>query len=283
MPMLLVDALEPAEAAALRAHLAGGCTRCASYLAEADAVLNYLPFALDPVTPPAGARDRLMDKVRQTAPAMAMAMAAAGASTYSTLHASRRRGAWYSMPVWMRRAVPTLAAACLVFAATVQGMLHLQHGQERVWQHQQAELQTVIQKAQSKNSELNREWKIAMVMYQSSKQISLEGRESMPKAFARAMWDEQRQSWHFRAFNMPPPPLSRESDKPVAYQLWFQTPFGRKVGSPKTFVPDEHGDVYIVVTLPKDVGPVNAAFVTDEPSVGTYQPTGKIHLYGKMD
>jgi hypothetical protein len=48
-------------------------------------------------------------------------------------------------------------------------------------------------------------------------------------------------------------------------------------------VPDEHGDAYIVVTLPKDVGPVSRAFVTDEPSVGTYGPTGKEHLAGKLE
>jgi hypothetical protein len=118
---------------------------------------------------------------------------------------------------------------------------------------------------------------IAKVMYTSSKQINLEGRGSS-KAFGRAMWDAKRDAWHFRAFNLEPLPKSE------AYQLWFKTPYGRIVGTPKTFVPDEHGDAYIVVTLPKDVGPVAGAFVTDEPSVGTYQPTGTIqHLSGKIE
>src|SRR5258706_12032724 len=68
MPMLLLDGLEPAEAAALRAHLAGGCIRCASYLAEADATLNHLPYSLDPVPPAAEARDRLMARIGEVAP-----------------------------------------------------------------------------------------------------------------------------------------------------------------------------------------------------------------------
>src|SRR3954468_20542264 len=73
MPMLLVDALEPADAAALRAHLAGGCTRCAAYLAEADATLAYLPYGLDAVAPGAGARERLMERIAQHVPAAAAA------------------------------------------------------------------------------------------------------------------------------------------------------------------------------------------------------------------
>jgi hypothetical protein len=68
----------------------------------------------------------------------------------------------------------------------------------------------------------------------------------------------------------------------VAYELWFVTPYGRKVPA-GTFTPDEHGSAQLTVTLPKDVGPVAGAFVTDEPSVGTFQPTGAIQLSGKLD
>ena len=89
-----------------------------------------------------------------------------------------------------------------------------------------------------------------------------------------------RQSCDFADFGGFVDPLPKNE----AYQLWFRTPYGRIVGTPKTFVPDEHGDAYIVVTLPKDVGPVAGAFVTDEPSVGTYQPTGTVHhLEGRIE
>src|SRR5258707_15796852 len=96
MPLLLVDALEPAEAAALRAHLAGGCTRCASHLAEADATLAYLPYALDPVAPPPAARERLMERVGQHLPP---------AHPQTTRTARRQR-----MPIWRRRALPPAGA-----------------------------------------------------------------------------------------------------------------------------------------------------------------------------
>src|SRR5258707_13429073 len=94
MPLLLVDGLEPAEAAALRAHLASGCTRCASYLAEADATLAYLPYALDPVAPAPVARERLMERVGQHLPP-------AYAQTTTTRSPRRQR-----MPVWVRWALP---------------------------------------------------------------------------------------------------------------------------------------------------------------------------------
>jgi hypothetical protein len=266
MPLLLVDALEPAEAAALRAHMAGGCTRCASYLAEADAMLNHLPFALDPVLPPAGARGRLMARVNQATPPAALA--------YNAQQANRGR-LW--LPGWARKALPAAIAACLVFVATVQMMLRSQHEQEQKLQQAIADARNKLTETTKTNVMLTTEVAIAKNLYVSSKQITLEGR-AQPKAFGRAMWDATRGAWHFKAFNLEQ--LAAKSD---AYQLWFETPYGRKVPTAKTFRPDEHGDVYVVVTLPPDAGPVTKAFVTDEPSVGTQQPTGTVHLWGKVD
>src|SRR3954451_22895503 len=100
MPLLLVDALEPAEAAALRAHLATGCTRCASYLAEADATLAYLPFALDPVPPAPSARERLVARRGEHVPA-------------AQLHGAtpqRRQSRSLRLPVWVRKALPAAVA-----------------------------------------------------------------------------------------------------------------------------------------------------------------------------
>src|SRR5438132_415648 len=115
MPLLLVDALEPAEAAALRAHLAGGCTRCAAYLAEADATLAYLPYALDPVAPAAAARERLMERVGQHLPP---------SYAQPTTARSRRR---QRMPIWMRWALPPAVAAAITFIITAKFMMTVQH------------------------------------------------------------------------------------------------------------------------------------------------------------
>ena len=58
--------------------------------------------------------------------------------------------------------------------------------------------------------------------------------------------------------------------------------FGRKVPA-STFRPNELGYAHVVASLPTDVGPVAGAFVTDEPAVGTFQPTGETHLSGKLE
>src|SRR6478609_1141917 len=111
MPLLLVDALEPAEAAALRAHLATGCPRCAAYLAEADATLAYLPYALDPVDPRPEARDRLMERVEQHA----ATSYAHGRGQVDYVRPEGRQRRWRGLPQWVRAALPPAVAACLTF------------------------------------------------------------------------------------------------------------------------------------------------------------------------
>jgi hypothetical protein len=261
MPLLLVDALEPAEAAALRAHLATGCTRCASYLAEADATLAYLPFALDQTAPAPSARDRLFNQLNQAPP-----------SRPDTTPARRHI---LKLPHWVRDSLPAAIAASIVFIATVQTMLYLQRNREAGMTAELSDLRQTLNVARQHNSELTDQVQLVRLLTGSSKQITLEGK-GQPKAFGRAFWDDNRKAWYFRAFNL------EQLPKNEGYQLWFETPYGHKIPTPRTFKPDEHGDAYIVVTLPADSGPVSKAFVTDEPSVGTYQPTGAVHLYGKI-
>lgn len=262
MPLLLVDALEPAEAAALRAHIASGCTRCASYLAEADATLAYLPFALEPVAPAAAARERLFAQLNQAAPSRVAA-------------SQPKRQSILKLPHWVRASLPAAVAAAIVFIATVQTMLYLQRNREANMLTELTDVRQTLAKTRQFNLELTDEVQLVQLMTSSSKQITMEGRDQR-KAFGRAVWDEKRNAWHFRAYNLEQLPAKE------GYQLWFETPYGHKVPTPRTFKPDEHGDAYIVVSLPKDVGPVSKAFVTDEPSVGTFQPTGAVHLYGKI-
>src|SRR3954466_3784881 len=101
MPLLLPAAPEPADAGALRAHLATGCTRCAAHLAEADATLGYLPYALDAAQPAPAAKQRLMARLGEHA---AVAERPAGARPGRT---------WTS--TWVRRLAPPAVAACLTF------------------------------------------------------------------------------------------------------------------------------------------------------------------------
>jgi hypothetical protein len=257
MPLLLVDALEPAEAAALRAHLATGCTRCASYLAEADATLAYLPFALDPVPPAPAARERLVARLGEHVPA--------------TPRKASRGG--LRMPVWVRKALPAAVAACVTFIVTAKYMLNVQHTHDDLLQKQLVKVQGEASSREQRNRELVTQTEL--LQSPALRLIRMDGL-AQPKASARALWDARRQAWHFYAYNL-------ETLGPKeAYELWFVTPYGRKVPA-ATFRPNELGNAYLVTTLDKDVGPVAGAFVTDEPSVGTMQPTGSTHLSGKLE
>src|SRR5947207_15097759 len=115
MGLLLLDALEPAEAAALRAHLASGCVRCASHLAEAEAMLTYLPYALEMGNPSSGARERLMGRI-----------AGHPAISPPQRRAPARRGSWWRAP-WVRVALPAAPAACVSFALPAIMHLRLRH------------------------------------------------------------------------------------------------------------------------------------------------------------
>ena len=64
IPQFALGALDSAEAAELRAHLAGGCPfTCEGELAAANAMLEMLPLTLTPARPQAGAKERLMMRV----------------------------------------------------------------------------------------------------------------------------------------------------------------------------------------------------------------------------
>jgi hypothetical protein len=260
MPLLLLDGLEPAEAAALRAHLATGCTRCAGHLAEADATLAFLPYALDAARPTAGAKERLMGRLGEHV------------ELAPRREAARRRRRW--TPAWLRRVAPAAVAACLTFVATASYMMHVQHRRDEAFGRQLASERREVASREQSNRELVTQ--TSLLRSPSLRLIRMDGGAAQPKASARALWDANRQAWHFYAYN-----LEQLAPK-EAYELWFVTPYGRKVPA-ATFRPNELGNAYLVASVAKDVGPVSGAFVTDEPSVGTFQPTGTTHLSGKLE
>ena len=274
MPLLLLDGLDPAEAAALRAHLATGCPRCAAYLAEADATLAHLPYALDPVAPRPEARARLMDRIEEHA----ATSYGHGRGHVEYVRPERdRSSAALRLPKWARTALPPALAACLTFVVTARYMHTVQSGKVQVYQKELASKTQEFAKKEQEVRDLTNDLVRPVELLRSPqvKQIVLDGR-TQPKAMGRALWDPKRQAWHFFAYN-----LDALGPK-EAYELWFVTPYGRKVPA-STFRPNELGYAHVVTSLPSDVGPIAGAFVTDEPAVGTFQPTGETHLSGKLE
>src|SRR6266700_4153543 len=101
----------------------------------AEAMLTYLPYALEMGNPSSGARDRLMDRV-------------AGHPAISNPHRggrapAARRGSWWRAP-WVRVGLPAAAAACITFAVTAKMMLRVQHDHESVYQNKLASAQRDI-------------------------------------------------------------------------------------------------------------------------------------------
>src|SRR5438067_2246360 len=72
------DQLEPAEAEAMREHLATDCPTCAGALAEAEATLAQVAMAIDPVEPLAETRERLMSQISVTRSAVTQSPALQG-------------------------------------------------------------------------------------------------------------------------------------------------------------------------------------------------------------
>ena len=103
--------------------------------------------------------------------------------------------------------------------------------------------------------------------------VKLTGGEPQPQAHGRIFWDRANNNWHVQVFDLKPPPPGR------TYELWFITPDQKKVPGP-TFNVDERGRRDLIAAVPKDIGPIAVAAITDEPVGGVQIPTGKVQLVG---
>src|SRR5581483_11144918 len=88
-------------------------------------------------------------------------------------------------------------------------------------------------------------------------------------------WDTDRGRWHLFASNLKDPGAGR------AYELWFVTP-DRKIPA-ASFRPTATGNASVTVDVPRNVGPINLAAVTNEPAWPVTQPTPPILLKAAWD
>jgi len=103
--------------------------------------------------------------------------------------------------------------------------------------------------------------------------VSLAG-ASQPKARGRILWDLDKNKWHVYVFDLQPLPAGKE------YELWFITVDQKKVPA-GLFSVNNDGKGSLVVDVPRKLGPIALAAITDEPRGGSPQPTGTIQLAGK--
>jgi anti-sigma-K factor RskA len=105
--------------------------------------------------------------------------------------------------------------------------------------------------------------------------FDLAGGQTQPKAWARLLWDQQRNVWHLLASDLAPLPAGK------TYELWFITAGQQKVAA-GTFDVDAKGNGAVMSPIPANIGILGMAAVTDEPMGGVAAPTGSIQLAVKL-
>jgi hypothetical protein len=249
------EQLEPEETAALMAHLRTGCPTCIGELAAAKTIAGEMALAVPPVAPSQAVKDRVLAATRSTAEARPPVPAA--------IPMPRRGARW-----------PAFAATALL-AAGIAGVV-VQIPARREVALTRAALRAAEDAAQSSQIRAaSAERKLRALGAPATRVYAMGPAGPQPEAAARIFWDESRGTWQVFFSKMKPPAAGR------TYQLWFITPSQAKV-SAGTFEVDAAGDGTLDIEVPKDLGAIALAAVTEEPEGGVPQPTGEIQLVGKL-
>lgn len=261
IPAYLAEALELKETAAVRAHLAGGCPRCAAALAEAEASLAMLPLSLVPVKPAPHVRARILQNLGRSPRDMAPIK---------------------RTPV-IRWGLAAAVILLVVAMPAVMGVITYQRYTEN--QRISAKLtalesrlatlnalgRTVEQLQQDKQALTQR---LLLLESPAVSVISLKGTEPQPKALARVFWDTESGVYRFSVHGLAP--LAENK----TYALWFITDKEEKIPVGTFNIRDGRGE--ITAQVPANIGRVALAAITDEPAGGSPQPTGTIQMVGKL-
>jgi anti-sigma-K factor RskA len=248
-----LGALDPGERAALEAHLRG-CDECAATVRAELRAAQALAFAVEPVEPPAGLRERVLRAAARTAPGQAPAPT------------SRR-----SLAPFYAVAASIAAVGLLAYAITLRARIErleteLQAANRRtgVAQSQLVALQARVEQASSMTT---------ILVAADVRRVDLQGGPDAPEAAARAYWSPDR-GLVFAGTRLPALPAGR------VYQLWLVT--ATAPVSVGLLTPDESGRVNIVAAPPRLPGPIAAIAVTLEPAGGVPAPTGPKYLVGAL-
>jgi anti-sigma-K factor RskA len=164
-------ALPPAESAALRTHLATGCSSCASSAAEALAIAAQFSRELAPVSPHPQVLDDLLDRVR-TSTHHGRTIATAPRSTSRARSDNRLVFRWFP-------ALTAVATAAALASVITAGIMWSQLRDER------------------------------LLRTPDLRYVTLSGSNPQPKARGRIFWDADRGYWHVYVFDLTPPPSGK--------------------------------------------------------------------------
>ncbi len=267
-----LGALDAAESAELRAHLANGCAGCAQAMTEAEALVGQLALALPAVAPPPAVRHELLRR---------LAVEPAANAPIPKPASSSRERSWWLVPVAWAASVAISAglAAAMANAANDQRLAAMRSRLDTLDATNQR-LTKDVSEAADRNGSLaislaKAQETIGMLRSSDLSLVSMTSSGPQPRlARARALWDKDTEHWQLIATGMTPP------GKGKVFELWFITADQRKVAA-GVFDVDAQGNGILTVTVPHDIGQISVAAVTDEPGLMT-APTGAIHLAGKL-
>lgn len=98
--------------------------------------------------------------------------------------------------------------------------------------------------------------------------------ETKRDSYGQVLYCPVSRQYQVAVYRMQPPLAGRQ------YELWFITPDEKKIPA-GTFDLDQFGNGMITATAPRGVE-VAVTAITDEPVGGSAQPTGPIHLHGRL-
>jgi anti-sigma-K factor RskA len=197
-----------------------------------------------------------LDRVRPPKPARDRLMQRVLADASSAGATRRRSGAGGSSP-WL--ALAAAAAVILLLVSVVLSVMTQNYKQRlAVNESELVELRQIRKLLGSSNLDM----------------LKLASTET--RARGRIFWDHDNNRWRVEVFDLAPPAPGRE------FELWFITPDQQKIPA-GTFRVDASGKGVHEVDVPKNIGPIALAAITDEPIGGVMQPTGSIHLAGKVE
>jgi len=247
--LFAAGALDPAEAADLRAHLAAGCPQCAGYLAEAEATLALLPLQLEIHPTPPLLKQAILNRARAHAPQSA----------------PMRIGGYD------RIVLPAAIAAVLAVAVTLLVVRQFWPVNIRSPEDQKtiADLQTQLRLVEAELAE-------APPTFKGMKFAELTG-SAQPAAVGHVFLDTNMKNWYFFTCGMKPAPDGK------TYELWLihddqKIPAG-------TFDVSESGTATLLGNIPPLPGGASVTLaVTDEPAHGPHQiPTGTLQIKGAVE
>jgi hypothetical protein len=278
--LFAAGALEECEERVLAVHLLSGCARCAGALGEAREALALIARSLDPVPPPAGARERLLARVA----ASPFPPAARGRASQDVgARAPRRRGAARraAIAAGIGLAIGAGAGGFAAWRAGVAPLAAQVTALDRELAAARADLADLgaaLAEQDRDLAALEDEARLASEALDLLRAdglevmvLAAEGREAGPSA--RIYWESGDYDCYFHAEGMAPPPAGRR------YVLWVVSARGEPIAA-ATFAPDARGEAAVVTRLPRDSAPIARAFVTEEDAEHGPAPSGGVRLEG---